>query len=136
MPCIFFSGPSNFNPVFEAFLEKVEKIGADEKKYQILVILTDGVIHDRDESLATIVKLSDYPCSIIIVGLGDADFKVMEDYFDSDKKKLQDADGNVAFRDIVQFVPYDKAIKDHKLGPTVLQELPRQFVDHALRKGL
>jgi len=88
MSSIFFSGPSNFNDVLDMFLQKVEKIGKDEKKYQILVILTDGNIHDPDDSLATIVKLSDHPCSIIIVGLGDADFKEMENRFDSDKKKL------------------------------------------------
>ena len=52
------------------------------------------------ESKKTLVELSDYPCSVIIIGVGDEDFSEMEQ-LDSDKKKLKDDDGNVTFRDIV-----------------------------------
>ena len=61
------------------------------------------------ECKKTLVKLSDYPCSVIIIGLGDGPWKSMEE-LDSDKKKMKDDDGNVTFRDIVQFVKYSDAI--------------------------
>ena len=90
------------------FLEHAQKYPEDEKRYHILLILTDGAIHDYEESKRTLVKLSDYPCSIIIIGVGDEDFTSMEE-LDSDKKKLKDDEGNVTYRDIVQFVKYEEA---------------------------
>ena len=117
------------------FLEHCKKFEEETKKYQILLIITDGNIHDMSESKKTLVELSDYPCSIIIIGVGDEDFSSMVE-LDSDKKKLKDDDGNVTYRDIVQFVPFTEAIKSNKLGEKVLYELPRQFVDHAIRHDL
>ena len=43
--------------------------------------------------------------SIIIVGVGEADFQAM-DILDGDNGMLRDARGNYAKRDIVQFVPF------------------------------
>lgn len=43
--------------------------------------------------------------SIIIVGVGAADFSAME-FLDSDDKLLRSPRGDVAARDIVQFVPF------------------------------
>jgi uncharacterized protein with GYD domain len=45
--------------------------------YHILLILTDGAIHDMKETKDLIVEASGYPLSIIIVGIGDADFSNM-----------------------------------------------------------
>jgi Copine len=42
--------------------------------YHILLILTDGVIHDMPKTKDLIVECSKYPLSIIIVGIGNADF--------------------------------------------------------------
>ena len=47
--------------------------------YQVLLILTDGVIHDMDLTKKLIVSCSHFPCSIIIVGVGHADFEQMDD---------------------------------------------------------
>ena len=76
------------------FLEHCKKYEEETKKYHILLIITDGNIHDMSESKKTLVELSDYPCSIIIIGVGDEDFSAMNE-LDSDKKKLKDDDGNV-----------------------------------------
>ena len=46
-----------------------------------------------------IVRASDKPLSIIIVGIGDADFTAMET-LDSDEHHLVDGKGNAAKRDI------------------------------------
>jgi len=43
--------------------------------------------------------------SIIIVGVGPADFKAM-DILDADGGLLKSPDGQVARRDIVQFIPF------------------------------
>ena len=71
------------------FLEHVKKHAETPKKYHILLIVTDGNIHDMSASKRTLVELSDYPCSIIIIGVGEEDFSDMQ-ALDSDKKKLKD----------------------------------------------
>ena len=47
-----------------------------------------------------IVAASELPCAIIIVGIGNSDFKLME-ILDSDDSLLRDDYGKVARRDIV-----------------------------------
>ena len=47
--------------------------------YHILLILTDGEIHDMDATINEIAEISsqNLPVSIIIVGVGDEDFANM-----------------------------------------------------------
>lgn len=61
--------------------------------YQTLLLLTDGEIHDMPGTKETIVRLSLLPCSIIIIGVGNANFAAMKE-LDSDDKKLTDKNGN------------------------------------------
>jgi hypothetical protein len=41
-------------------------------------IFQDGVVTDFQETIDAIIKASDFPLSIIVVGVGGADFKEME----------------------------------------------------------
>ena len=45
----------------------------EQKEYMILMILTDGVIHDKEEVKDLLVKCGKLPLSIIIVGIGNGD---------------------------------------------------------------
>jgi len=47
-------------------------------KYYILLIITDGMINDMDNTTDEIVRATSLPISIIIVGVGDEDFKAMD----------------------------------------------------------
>ena len=53
----------------------------------MLLIITDGVITDMDATKRTIVENSNLPFSIIIVGVGEADFDAMVE-LDSDESLL------------------------------------------------
>lgn len=75
------------------------------QQYYVLLIITDGVITDMDQTRSAIIEASRLPMSIIIVGVGAADFSAME-FLDSDDKLLRSPSGDVAARDIVQFVPF------------------------------
>lgn len=55
-----------------------EQIQAERNKYLVLLIITDGAIHDMDETIRLIVQGADLPLSILIVGVGDEDFGNME----------------------------------------------------------
>ena len=50
----------------------------ESNQYYILLILTDGVIHDMSNTKKLIVKAADIPLSIIIVGIGSEDFTDMK----------------------------------------------------------
>ena len=49
----------------------------NDNAYIILLILTDGIIHDMEETLQDIVDSAYLPLSIIIVGIGNEDFENM-----------------------------------------------------------
>ncbi|XP_039283440.1 copine-8 [Nilaparvata lugens] len=127
-------GPTNFAPV----INHVAKFAAtyrDGSSYFILLILTDGVITDMPQTTQAIVNASVLPLSVIIVGVGNADFTAMET-LDADTVALT-AGGVRAARDIVQFVPFNKFISVGdprtarlRLAREVLAEVPTQFVGY------
>ena len=75
--------------------------------YNILLILTDGEIHDMPKTKEIIVAASGLPLSIIIIGIGKEKFEMMVE-LDSDDQLLKDTKGNTALRDIVQFVKFSE----------------------------
>ncbi|MGH0126145.1 UNVERIFIED_CONTAM: hypothetical protein FKN15_073545 [Acipenser sinensis] len=74
-------------------------------QYFILLILTDGVITDMADTREAIVHASHLPMSVIIVGVGNADFSDMQ-MLDGDDGILRSPKGEPVLRDIVQFVPF------------------------------
>ena len=62
----------------------------------ILLILTDGVIHDKDEVKDLLVKCGRLPLSVIIIGIGngnDGDWSDMKE-LDDDDAQMTDSHGN------------------------------------------
>lgn len=69
------SGPTLFGPLLNQFLDYCKQCAArPQPQYNILLLLTDGIINDMANTLTAIVDLSALPVSIIIVGVGNADF--------------------------------------------------------------
>lgn len=133
LPQLRFSGPTNFSPIIN-HVASIASSGAQsnsatvrthtetphppvglsclkwaclQQQYFVLLILTDGEITDFDQTRDAIVRASLLPLSIIIVGVGPADFKAME-LLDGDDGILRSTVGEAVARDIVQFVPYRK----------------------------
>lgn len=96
-------GPTNFAPIIDhvARIASTDQTGAN---YYVLLIITDGIITDMANTIRAIIAASYLPMSIIIVGVGDADFDAM-DALDSDDALLSNGSSK-AQRDIVQFVPF------------------------------
>ena len=65
------------------------------------------------------------PCSVIIVGVGNADFGAMEE-LDGDGGLLRDNRGRAVSRDLVQFVTFKEAMQRGDLAEQVLREVPMQ----------
>ena len=125
-------GPTFFHYFIENLnkkaLEQVQK--GDYNKYHILMILTDGIIEDTDETINALVEASFLPISVIIIGIGDADFTNMN-VLDADDDPLYDDKERKASRDLVQFVPFKDFQNNPKmLAEEVLREIPRQIVEY------
>mmetsp|Transcript_980 Transcript_980/g.1755 ORF Transcript_980/g.1755 Transcript_980/m.1755 type:complete len:222 (+) Transcript_980:1338-2003(+) len=107
------------------------------QKYQILLIITDGIISDMEKTINEIVRGSDNPLSIVIVGVGSADFDRMDD-LDADTEPLYSKKyKRYMSRDIVQFVPFREFRSDpYKLARETLQEIPNQLTDFFLKKNI
>jgi len=146
LPQLQLWGPTNFSPIIrQAALHARSR--QDGSAYTVLLILTDGAITDFNETKHEIVQASDLPMSIIIVGVGNADFDAMDE-LDGDGKLLKSPiNGQRASRDIVQFVPFRKflglssgpsdfGMSNSRLAKEVLQEVPHQFETWMLKRGI
>ncbi|KAM4762325.1 RNA-binding protein 12 isoform 12-T22 [Cyanocitta cristata] len=138
LPQIQLYGPTNFSPI----INHVARFAAHSlqqgtaAQYFILLIITDGEITDLDQTRQAIVNASKLPMSIIIVGVGEADFKAME-FLDGDNGVLKSVTGEPAARDIVQFVPFRqfKNAPQEALSQMVLAEVPKQLVSYYKWQG-
>ena len=122
-----FAGPTKFAPLINTIISKIQ---SNKLEYHILMILTDGVIDDLQETIDALVEGSFLPLSVIIIGIGNADFKKME-ILDGDDVPLVSSRGVKRMRDLVQFVPFNRYENDeNRLSMEVLEEIPRQIVDY------
>uniref|UniRef100_A0A5F8GVV5 Copine 6 n=1 Tax=Monodelphis domestica TaxID=13616 RepID=A0A5F8GVV5_MONDO len=139
LPQIQLYGPTNVAPIINRVAGPAQKEQSSGKatKYSVLLVLTDGVVTDMAETRTAIVRASRLPMSIIIVGVGNADFSDMR-MLDGDDGTLRCPRGVPAARDIVQFVPF-RDFKDappSALAKCVLAEVPKQVVEYYASQGI
>lgn len=131
------SGPTCFAPVIRAAAQHARTRAGPRLQYTILLIVTDGEITDQADTIDAIVESSTAALSIIIVGVGTANFDKMN-VLDGDVTPLRSRRGVTCARDIVQFVafrnfnPADPAA----LAAAVLEEVPRQVTQHFEKLGI
>jgi Copine len=165
------SGPTLFAQVIGQACALAASAGTSQmnQKYFVLLIITDGergsvscvavplvgevfswacvfpgVINDMDATIASIVAAADLPLSILIVGVGSADFSMMET-LDGDEVRLS-YNGKPASRDIVQFVPTRNhltvlpsgypVVNQHSIAKALLEEIPDQLLLYMKQHGI
>ena len=125
-------GPTFFHFIIDHVISMVKEdvIAENKMNYTIIMILTDGIIDDLDDTIDSLVEASFLPISVIIVGIGDANFSNM-DFLDADDEPLIDRNGRKADRDLVQFVPFKKySYNGELLAREVLEEIPKQVIEY------
>lgn len=105
-------GPTFFAPLINQAINIVQHFTGPQApvpgqppsslKYYVLLIITDGAIMDMQPTIDAIVQASYLPMSIVIVGVGNADFSAMN-ALDGDGKILLDSRRQRAARDM--YVP-------------------------------
>ncbi|KAA8497919.1 Copine-1 [Porphyridium purpureum] len=117
--------------------------------YHVLLVMTDGILSDRDSTVDELVRASSLPLSVMIVGIGQEDFSAMGPFMDyrpdqsapppvqpGRKQLLCSSDGRVALRDNVQFV----ALRDFggdmaRLAAKLLAVIPTQVMSYIETQG-
>nr|XP_043617774.1 protein BONZAI 3-like [Erigeron canadensis] len=124
------SGPTLFGQVVNRAAEIAsQSLAANSNKYFVLLIITDGVLTDLQETTDALVRASDLPLSILIVGVGNADFQQMEILDGDNGQRLVSSTGRIATRDFVQFVPMRNVQHEEiSMVRALLKELPGQFL--------
>ena len=96
-------------------------------EYNILVIIADGQVTSQKETVHAIRKASNYPLSIVVVGVGVGPWGQMEKFDDKIKRRQFDN---------FQFVDYEKCKRkafscgmntDVVFALNALMEIPNQF---------
>uniref|UniRef100_A0A673M2D4 Copine-9-like n=1 Tax=Sinocyclocheilus rhinocerous TaxID=307959 RepID=A0A673M2D4_9TELE len=137
-------GPTNFAPVINQvaqYRSAAAKV-TDGSQYFVLLIITDGVISDMVQTREAVVTAASLPMSIIIIGVGPAEFDAMEE-LDGDEVRVSSR-GRAAERDIVQFVPFrdyidrsgNQVLSMARLAKDVLAEIPDQLLSFMKSRGI
>jgi len=128
------SGPTDFSEVVQtaasrAVSQQEAAMAAGKQAYSVLLIVTDGAVTNVQKNANVMKQCSNAPLSIVIVGVGNADFSSMR--FLDDKAQPQ------GVPDIVQFVPFNAHCKSSvDLSSATLQEIPQQLVNYFQRNGI
>ena len=96
--------------------------------YTILLILTAGNVENVRETKQALIEASEDPLSVVIVGIGDADFRGME--------FLDEREATDEGRDITKFVRFSDYRSFNALTEAVLDEIPEQLVSYFLQHNI
>ena len=125
------SGPTVFTEVISlAAAQARSRQEANPLSYSILLLLTDGAVSDVQATIRTLTSVADAPLSIVVVGIGNADFSAMQFLDDFEKR-------SGAKRDIIQFVQFNAHAHDKtSLTHATLEEIPDQLVQFFHQRGI
>ncbi|XP_073136304.1 E3 ubiquitin-protein ligase RGLG2-like [Henckelia pumila] len=135
VPRLRLAGPTSFAPIIEMAITIVENSGG---QYHVLLIIADGQVTrsvdtDRGQlstqerkTVEAIVKASEYPLSIILVGVGDGPWDMMKEFDDNIPARAFDNFQFVNFTEIMS-KNMDRSRKEAEFALGALMEIPSQY---------
>ncbi|KAI3919050.1 hypothetical protein MKW98_016603 [Papaver atlanticum] len=136
VPQIRLAGPTSFAPIIETAIDFVENSG---RRYHVLLIIADGQVtrssdteigllsRQEQETIDAIVKASEYPLSIVLVGVGDGPWDMMKEFDHNIPHRTFD---NFQFVNFTEIFSQDISIENMSLGVALaaLMEIPSQYL--------
>ncbi|CAL6013244.1 Copine_I [Hexamita inflata] len=117
-------GPTTLKPIIS---EAIKIMQYNKNILHILVILTDGEVSNPEIDAEYIIKASEYPLSIVTVGLGDGPFDDFEKFDDRLRKRKFDNFNFVDYTELESNLK-DAEILQEKILVQLLHELPEQLI--------
>lgn len=135
VPRVNLAGPTSFAPIIETAIEIVDNSGG---QYHVLLIIADGQVTSsvgivngqlspqEQNTINAIVKASNYPLSIVLVGVGDGPWDMMHKFDDNIPSRAFDNFQFVNFTEIMsKNIPMSK--KETEFALDALMEIPSQY---------
>ncbi|KAM5567996.1 E3 ubiquitin-protein ligase RGLG2-like [Rosa sericea] len=135
VPTLRLAGPTSFAPIIEMAMTIVEQSGG---QYHVLLIIADGQVTrsidtQRDQlspqeqrTINAIVRASNYPLSIVLVGVGDGPWDLMKEFDDNIPSRAFDNLQFVNFTEIMS-KNVDLSRKQTEFALSALMEIPSQY---------
>ena len=122
------SGPTDITSVVKAAASRAKKFEDGSLQYGVLLVLTDGIVSDADTTKALLHAISDLPLTVLMIGIGAADFTRMNEIVEY---------SNSTSRNNVSFVSYREHQDDPRaLSTAALRDIPNHIVDYFAGKGI
>ncbi|KAK7318677.1 hypothetical protein RJT34_03382 [Clitoria ternatea] len=143
VPRLRLAGPTSFAPIIEMAMTIVEQSGG---QYHVLLIIADGQVTrsvdtqrgqlspQEHKTIDAIVKASEYPLSIVLVGVGDGPWDMMREFDDNIPARAFDNFQFVNFTEIMA-KNVDSSRKETEFALAALMEIPSQYkatIDHGI----
>ncbi|MES1910939.1 MAG: hypothetical protein MHM6MM_003457 [Cercozoa sp. M6MM] len=132
-PSVRLAGPTSFAPLIRRAVEIVR----ESAQYHVLLIVADGQVTNPKETADAIVEASNFPLSIVMVGVGDGPWDTMETFDDELPARRFDNFQFVNFHQVMQQAQRKHGKRSElSLGErqkrdfavAALQELPDQYL--------
>lgn len=135
IPSLRLAGPTSFAPIIEMAMTIVEKSGG---QYHVLLIIADGQVtrsvdtqhgqlsSQEQKTIDAIVQASEFPLSIILVGVGDGPWDMMKEFDDNIPARAFDNFQFVNFTEIMS-KNMDLSRKETEFALAALMEIPSQY---------
>ncbi|RWV89106.1 hypothetical protein GW17_00048766, partial [Ensete ventricosum] len=135
VPHLRLAGPTSFAPIIEMAMTIVEESGG---QYHVLLIIADGQVtrsvdvengqlsSQEQKTVEAIVKASELPLSIVLVGVGDGPWDMMKEFDDNIPARAFDNFQFVNFMEILS-KNMPQAKKETAFALAALMEIPSQY---------
>ena len=122
IPKVELSGPTSFKPLIEKAIKIIEK----NWRFHLLIIIGDGAVTEVKVTQEAIIRASNYPMSIIMVGVGDGDAKKYPKDPWYGMKQFQNELPNRKFKNFT-FVQFSKGMEPEEFAEYALAEVPTAY---------
>lgn len=128
IPHLHLSGPTSFAPIIEMAMSTVEQSG---RQYHVLLIISNAQVtspahlsSQERKTINAIVRASGLPLSIVLVGVGDGPWDVMEEFVDKIPARAFD---NFHFVNFTEIMSKHISREEAAFALWALMDIPRQY---------